>query len=161
MTPEQGKIFIEISLREELHQPAMANRAKTLLTDPYSGSIKVNPINISSLSLQEAYAEKIRAALCRRKLAIRDYYDLDHALKNNLIDLGSEAFISLIKKKVAYEKRFHDFSDIELVRFLQTKIDGELVPTLKRSATNTFNLRKVIEVLMNLDIRSVSSNKIY
>ncbi len=150
VVPEQGKIFIEISLREEIHQSVVENNAKTLLVDPYSGLPKVSPVNILSLSLAEAYAEKIRAALCRKKLAIRDYYDLDYALKKNLITLENKDFINLIKKKVVHEKYFHDFRDIEVVKFLQTRIDSELAPTLKQSAINMFSLERAIEYLEKL-----------
>lgn len=148
--PEHGKIFIEISLREELHQAVVKNNAKTLLIDPYSGLPKVSPINILSLSLPEAYAEKIRAALCRKKLAIRDYYDLDYAFNNYLITFEDKGFINLIKKKVIHEKYFHDFRDIEVVEFLRTRIDSELVPTLKQSAINMFSLERVIESLAKI-----------
>lgn len=147
---EQGKIFIEISLREEVHQAIVNNYAKTLLADPYSGLSKVSPVNILSLSLPEAYAEKVRAALCRKKLAIRDYYDLDYAFNMNLITFEDKDFIDLIKKKVVREKYFHDFRDIEVVKFLRNKIDSELVPTLKQSAIKIFSLERVIESLAKL-----------
>lgn len=149
-SPKQGKIFIEIGLREELIQPTEKKAAKTLLIDPYSESIKVNPINIICLSLKEAYAEKIRAAFCRKKLAIRDFYDLDHALKNNIVDLNNDILVDLVKKKVKQETHFHDFADIEVINFLKNKIAGELQPTLKRSAMDDFNLENLIQKLLKL-----------
>jgi predicted nucleotidyltransferase component of viral defense system len=132
VSPKPGKIFLEVSLRENLLQPITTRSANTLLINPYTETKKVKPIMISALSLHEAYAEKTRAALCRKKLAIRDFYDLDYALTKNLIDFNDEAFISLVKKKVENESHFHDFKNPEVITFLQAKIKNELAPTLKK-----------------------------
>ncbi len=62
------------------------------------------PFAIMGLTLQEAYAEKIRAALTRRRLAIRDFFDLDYALKNKIIDFNDAELIKVVQKKVSNEK---------------------------------------------------------
>lgn len=148
VSPRPGKIFIEIGLREELLLPESINSAKTLLIDPYSTSKKVKDINISCLSLYEAYAEKTRAALCRKKLAIRDFYDLDHALINNLIPFNDPAFINLVKEKIKHETHFHDFKNPDIIKNLQSKIKSELEPTLKKDSIIAFNLERIIENLL-------------
>lgn len=148
VSPRPGKIFIEIGLREKLLLSETINKAKTLLTDPYSASQKVKDIYIKCLSIQEAYAEKTRAALCRKKLAIRDFYDLDHALINNLINFKDETFINLVKEKTKYETHFHDFTNLDTIKTLQSKIKSELEPTLKKASVNVFNLERIIKILL-------------
>lgn len=150
VSPREGKIFIEIGLREELLQPAIKASANTLLVDPYTASMIVAPIVITALSLKESYAEKTRAALCRKKLAIRDFYDLDYALTNRLIDLEEKTLISLIKKKIDRETHIHDLTDPTVTGFLSTKIKNELEPTLKQSNISKFNLLRIVEKLSAL-----------
>lgn len=152
VSPRPGKIFIEIGLREELLLPVTTIGARTLLIDPYSRSPKVKDISISSLSLDEAYAEKTRAALCRKKLAIRDFYDLDYALVNNLITLKNEIFVNLVKEKIKYETHFHDFKDPDIIKNLQSRIISELEPTLKKTSLMDFNLERIIETLLVCDL---------
>lgn len=148
VSPKPGTIFIEIGLREELLLPKSINGAKTLLIDPYSASKKVKDFSIPSLALYEAYAEKTRAALCRKKLAIRDFYDLDYALINSLINFNDETFLDLVKEKVKYETHFHDFKNSDIIKNLRSKIKSELEPTLKKSSSITFNLERIINTLL-------------
>ncbi len=153
VSPRSGKLFIEIGLREELLEPAMTSGARSLLMDPYSETKKARSVNITGLSRQEAYAEKTRAALCRKKLAIRDFYDLDYAITHNLIDISSGAFTALVKKKIHHETHFHDFTDPEIIKFLKFKIKGELEPTLKRSGIAGFHLERITKNLLDLSVR--------
>ena len=68
MLPESIKI--EIGLREEVLLSLTKKNAKTLLTDPFSKLSVIPPFTVNSLAWDEVYAEKIRAALCRREPAI-------------------------------------------------------------------------------------------
>ncbi len=155
LTHEYGKILIDIGMRDELLMPTHESKAKTLLIDPISKDNKVDPFVIMGLHPQEAYAEKTRAALCRRELAIRDYYDLDYASVNNLIDFENDAFLSLVKKKVQHETNFHDFNDPVAIGYLQSKITGELEPTLKKDGIEDFNLDRILArlALLSNDVR--------
>src|SRR4030042_642789 len=62
------------SLRRKKIEPL-----KKLLNDPFSRKPAVQEFSILCMSQREAYAEKIRAALTRKELAIRDFYDIDYA----------------------------------------------------------------------------------
>ena len=55
----------------------------------------------SAAAFKRAMAEKLRAALTRRDVAIRDLYDLDHADPRQDLDLKSRSFIALVRKKLA------------------------------------------------------------
>jgi len=55
----------------------------------------------SAAAFKRAMAEKLRAALTRRDVAIRDLYDLDHADPRQDLDLKSRSFIALVRKQLA------------------------------------------------------------
>jgi hypothetical protein len=73
-----------------------------LLIDPVTGGALLDSFALNCLSRAEAYAEKFRAALSRREVAIRDFYDLDHAVRvmglqpaaDELVELGDRPSIS-------------------------------------------------------------------
>jgi len=147
LTQSYDKILIDIGMRDELFLPADSFKAKTLLMDPFVNDSMVEPFTVIGLNSQETYAEKTRAALCRRELAIRDYYDLDYATMKGIIDFENEAFLSLVKKKVQHEVCFHNFKEPAVIRYLQAKIKSELEPTLKQHGIADFNLDRILAQL--------------
>lgn len=144
------KILIDIGLRDTLLMPEQFLEARTILMDPFNNDDSVELIQIIGLHLQEAYAEKIRAALCRKELAIRDYYDLDYCTENNLVALSDEKFLLLVKEKVRNEKHFHDPLDQKTYQTLYNKIKTELEPTLKTSSLDNFSLTRICNQLDTL-----------
>lgn len=60
----------------------------------------IEPYSIQCLTKTEAYAEKLRAALTRAKPAIRDIFDLDYALRNQVIDFADKQLQNLAKIKL-------------------------------------------------------------
>ncbi len=98
---KQSKILIEIGLRETCFEQPLIKIANTLLINPFSGDAVFPNYKVKCLTLSEAYAEKIRAALSREKLAIRDFYDLYYARQNNIFDFTGAGFIGLVRKKLA------------------------------------------------------------
>lgn len=153
ITQLTGKILIDIGMRDELLAPAQNIDARTLIMDPFLNTNVVYPIKITGLSKLEAYAEKTRAALCRKQLAIRDFYDLDFAEQNKLIDFNDPVFIDLISKKIKFESFLHDFNDENVISFLRSKIKPELLPTLKISRADSFNLERIINKLVDLSVK--------
>ncbi len=53
------------------------------------------------LSLREANAEKLRAALTRDDPAIRDFFDVDHAISTGRLDLTDSRLIQLLREKLS------------------------------------------------------------
>jgi predicted nucleotidyltransferase component of viral defense system len=94
-------IKIEIGLREPLLTPAFSGQAQTLLLNPLSGKGMVEPFKVTCISLHEAMAEKLRAALSRREPAIRDFYDIDFAVRNLGLQLGNEQLLALARQKLS------------------------------------------------------------
>jgi predicted nucleotidyltransferase component of viral defense system len=72
-------IKIEIALREPAIDPIEKREAQTVLIDPSGTSLP--SVVVSTLSTRELYAEKLRAALTRRDPQIRDFFDVDHAVR--------------------------------------------------------------------------------
>jgi hypothetical protein len=96
VTSETESIKVEISLREMVLLSSSSFAAKTLLIDPYTNASAIAPFEVQALSLIEAYAEKTRAALTRRDPAIRDFFDLDRAVRRGLLEHSSPDFLQLV-----------------------------------------------------------------
>jgi hypothetical protein len=73
ITGQRETIKLEIGLREPLMLLKIAGSAKTILLNPGSGQSLVEQFDLPSISRLEAFAEKFRAALSRREVAIRDF----------------------------------------------------------------------------------------
>ncbi len=141
------RILIEIGLREpHLIQPAK-HKTKTLLSNPFSGDTIVSQYEIYGLTQQEAYAEKIRAALTRQKIAIRDFYDIAYALNNKLIDLENENFTQLVKQKLLTNGEKPIEFDTNKIAFLTNRVGTELQSTLSQRSTFKFDLIKTVKKL--------------
>ena len=140
-----GRIFIEIALREAHLTTPIQALVNTLLTHPFNHQNTVKPFLVRCFSMEEAYAEKIRAALTRRQPAIRDFYDIDYALRNKMINPYNETFIELVKKKLLADPKQPVTINHDTKALLRNKITAELIPTLKPSEKEIFNLDKVFE----------------
>lgn len=140
-------IKIEIGLREEVILPSMKGNAKTLLTDPFSKEAAISHFPLHSLSRDEVYAEKVRAALCRREPAIRDFFDIDYAVAKGSIDLDDSHIIELICKKLSVPG--NEPIDISPSRkdLLYIQIKPQLKPVLRPEDFQNFDLDRVFELI--------------
>jgi hypothetical protein len=82
ISEQQDTIKIEVGLREPLITTVHRGSARTILLDPVSDRPLLKPTSLRCISKIEAFAEKFRAALTRREVAIRDFYDIDYAGAN-------------------------------------------------------------------------------
>ena len=149
LNDQPGRILVEISLREELLEPAQNIHLNTVLLNPFSGQPIASAFTFQSLSRLEAYAQKIRAALNKKRLAIRDYFDIYYALKNKLIDLNDNELIRHVSIINGNPEDIIEFND-ETRSELERKIDRELAPTLRHQNMGDFNLNQVIQTLQKL-----------
>jgi predicted nucleotidyltransferase component of viral defense system len=94
-------VKFEVGLREPLLKPPVRGTVRTLLQHPVSGRSLAPGFEISCLSFEEAMAEKVRAALCRRAAAIRDYYDVDHAVERGGVRLDEPELVDLTRRKLS------------------------------------------------------------
>ena len=100
-----------------------------------------------SLSLNEAVAEKLKAAISRNDVAIRDYYDLWHIAESDF-DFYQDKFIKLFKRKLSDERHDIDYRkyfglSAEKLMILRRQVDTDLMPVI--CADERFDLEKVLE----------------
>jgi predicted nucleotidyltransferase component of viral defense system len=152
ITGEDEFIKLEISLREPVLLPVQALPARTILRDPDSGEPAFPDVTVRVLSLHEAYAEKVRAALTRQEPAIRDFFDLDNAARQGRVDFGDPGVLDLVVKKLAIASDQPDVSDAK-VTILQGQIEAHLRPVLRAKDYEGFDLQRVITLLKEVVTR--------
>jgi len=142
--PQEETIKIEVSLREPLLSPAVTEQAHTLLRDPVSGTSLVAVVPLPCLSRREAMAEKLRAALSRRDVAIRDFYDVDHAVRRMGFPVLESGFVALVGKKLRMPGNGPvDVSTARLAQ-LRPQLDAQLKPVLRAADFAEFDLDRAI-----------------
>ena len=155
VSPEPETIKIEVGLREPLLIPSAQAEVRTLLLDPVSELALVPPPLIECLSWEEAMAEKFRAALSRRDVAVRDFYDIDHAVHRLGFPALEQGFLELVRSKLAVPG--NEPIDVSAGRLndLRLQVDPELRPVLRVQDFAEFNLErafaKVAEVAVALE----------
>jgi hypothetical protein len=92
-------------------------------------------------------AEKLRAAITRKDVAIRDYYDL-WFISEAKFDFKDKRFLSIFKKKLESEKYRANFThnfglDQKSTELLRKQIETELIPVTR--VGESFNLDKVLD----------------
>ena len=140
--PGEETVKIEVGLREPLLTPAIRGEAKTLLLDPISGSPLAPPLPVPCLSREEAMAEKLRAALSRREAAIRDFYDVDHAVRRLGFRVQDPELIGLVREKLAVPG--NEPVDVSAARLavLKPQLESRLKPVLRDRDFVEFDLER-------------------
>jgi len=147
---EEEPIKIEIGLREPLLTPVAKGRARTLLLDPISAGEAVPPIEVPCISVQEAYAEKLRAALTRREPAARDLFDVDHAIRAGRICEEDSELLEMIGHKLAVpDNPPPDVSD-DRQEALRRNAEAQLKPVLRPADFESFDVEKAFETLRRI-----------
>lgn len=148
VTIPEDTIKFEVGFRGDLMLPPERRPLQTLLRNPFNPQIAQFPVfNALVLSSQEAYAEKVRAALSRQKPAIRDFFDVA-AITESGFDPIAPNFIALVSQKLAADSN----AQIDLTKskklFLKERIATELQGVLK--AGTSFSLEKSWSILETL-----------
>jgi predicted nucleotidyltransferase component of viral defense system len=145
----EGTIRLEIGQREEPMEEIAPVPLATLLRDPLFDEEAVLPVQATSLSRTEAYAEKVRAALTREDPAPRDLFDLDYAVQQGVLDGEDADFLRLAARKVATERQIEWFSS-ERIETFRRGIEGELRPVLRPDTFASFNFARAVTTLEKL-----------
>lgn len=152
ITDEPQKIKIEIGLREQTIYSPVWKDAGTLLTDPFKKRLFVPEFKVLTLKIEEAYAEKIRAALSRREPAIRDFYDINHAISNLNVDLLDSGIIKLVVEKLKVPGNDPiDISDSKKTK-LMNQLYTQLKPVLRTHDFNKFDIEKAFKLVAKIGI---------
>jgi predicted nucleotidyltransferase component of viral defense system len=150
VTGELEFIKIEVSLRELHALPPVILPARTLLRDPHSGQDVLPAMPVPVLQRHEAYAEKIRAALTRREAAIRDFFDLDHAIQAAVLQPFDRALLDLVNIKLEVPGNGNvDLSD-DKIAALRAQIASQLRPVLRPAESDLFELGRVVLILQEI-----------
>ena len=125
--------------------PVFNGMARTLLLDPISGRPMVPAFPVSCISREEAMAEKLRAALSRRDVAIRDFYDIDYAVRRLGLNPSEPALIALVHQKLSVPG--NDPVDVSEARLaeLRQQLASQLKPVLREKDFQEFNLESVFQ----------------
>ncbi len=142
-----GKIKVEIALREPLLEGTAQGMAKTILLNPLNNTPLLPSIRIPSMSLRESMAEKVRAALTRSEVAIRDFYDIDYIVRSSGFDCLNDNFVNLLRTKLSVPGNgTPDISDVRLVD-LESQLNPQLRPVLRPKDFEDFDLKRTIEIV--------------
>ena len=107
-------------------------------------------MSVRVLQIQEAYAEKVRAALTRREPAIRDFFDIDHAVRRTLFDPRNPAVLDLVAAKLSVAgNKATDLSAARIAK-LRSQIGAHLRPVLRTLDYEAFDLQRVVSVIEGL-----------
>ncbi len=140
-------INIEVGLREltltALHQGSL----KTMLLNPINGRPLIDNFLVSCLSYQEAMAEKLRAALTRRDVAIRDFFDVDYAVRNGALDTSDRALLDLLRRKLQVPGTAPVDTSPARLGQLQRQLKAELRPVLREQDFAQFDLERAVGIL--------------
>lgn len=156
ITGKDEHVKIEVSLRQMPKDLPVYNVIEHFYKDPFTGKDLIPKKKILSLSLTEAVAEKLKAAITRKDLAIRDYYDLWHIAESKF-DFRNKHFISIFNKKLQDEGYKGDYQHNfglsgDAIELLQRQISTDLIPVIR--VGEQFDLHNVFErfnkILVNI-----------
>ncbi len=144
---QEETIKIEVGLREPLLTPVVKSSARTIMLDPVSGKSLVPPVSVRCISKTEAMAEKFRAALSRREAAIRDFFDIDYAVRMLDLHPRDAAFIKLVRRKL--DVPGNDPVDVsgERLKALRLQVEPRLKPVLRAKDFEEFDLDRAFEIV--------------
>ena len=150
LSRQQEGIKIEIGLREPLLTSVFDGAAKTVLLDPVSGQAMIPPVALPCISRTEAFAEKFRAALSRREVAIRDFYDIDYAVRRLALQPKDPALIDLVRQKLAVP--WNEPVDVSEARLaaLRRQLKSQLKPVLRNADFGEFHLERAFQTVVQM-----------
>ena len=150
LSRQEETIKIEVGLREPLLTPVFNGMARTLLLDPISGRPLAPTVPLPCISPREAMAEKLRAALSRREVAIRDFYDIDYAIRRLDLHPLEPALIELVRQKLAVPGNDPvDMSEARLAT-LRQQLDSQLKPVLRTKDFAEFDLESAFRLVADV-----------
>ncbi len=148
--PREETLKIEVGLREPLLTPVVQGQARTLLLDPVSGQPMVTVLVVPCVSREEAFSEKLRAALSRREIAIRDFYDIDYAVRRLGLNVQEPKMVGLVREKLAIPG--NEPVDVSAARLaaLRPQLEAQLRPVLRARDFADFDLERAFATVASV-----------
>ena len=153
LSRQEEAIKIEVGLREPLLMPVESGSARTLLLDPVSHKPMVALIRSRCISKEEAFAEKFRAALSRREVAIRDFYDIDYAVGKLGLQPQDKALVRLVRKKLRVPGNEPVDVSEERLTALRRQFVPQLRPVLRERDFREFDVERAFRVVAEMATR--------
>jgi predicted nucleotidyltransferase component of viral defense system len=149
----EDTIKVEIGLREPLLLAVSNGLVRTLLLDPVSRSALLEPLALRCISKPEAFAEKFRAALSRREVAARAFFDLDYAVRKLGLQPDDAELIQLVQQKLAVVGNAPvDVSEGRL-RELRQQAEPQLRPVLRPRDYAEFDLPRAFRLVADMAVK--------
>lgn len=150
LSREEETIKIEVGLREPLLTPAVEGSARTLLLDPVTGNPLVPLVSVRCMSKTEALAEKFRAALSRREAAVRDFYDIDHAVRKGGLRPEAVDLVKQVKQKLAVPGNEPVDVSGERLAVLRKQLEPQLRSVLREQDFAEFDLERTFKTVVQM-----------
>lgn len=147
VTGGEETIKIEVGLREPLLLSVTTSAAQTILLDPITRQPLVRPLTLHCIAKQEAFAEKFRAALTRRDVAVRDFFDLDYAVRKLGLQMDDPSLIQLVRRKLAVPGNDRVNVSAERLAELRRQVAGQLQPVLRTQDLADFDVERAFGIV--------------
>jgi predicted nucleotidyltransferase component of viral defense system len=139
-------IKFEVAFRGDLLLSPVYSELDTMLENPSSKNRIFQKFKVLTLSKEEVFAEKFRAALTRKNPAIRDFFDLEKIYLSKF-DIFNTDFIKLVEQKISFDMTSHINLTFEKRKILESQIETDLKPVLMNGnqylIDNTWNFLKI------------------
>lgn len=150
LAPQTETILIEIGLREPALGPTEHAQTNTALLHWLQGDPLIQPFPVRSLSYMETMAEKLRAALSRDEVAIRDFFDVHHAVQAGELDVTDAELVRLVRAKLAVPGTGAVNVSQERLETLRQQLDARLRPVLRGHEFEEFDLEAAFGIVRGL-----------
>ncbi|MBC8402869.1 MAG: nucleotidyl transferase AbiEii/AbiGii toxin family protein [Candidatus Marinimicrobia bacterium] len=147
---KEEDIKLEIGLREPMLQSYEQKLAHTVSTNPFSELSLYPEFSVQVMNLQEALAEKVRAALTRREPAIRDYYDLFLAAQTYSVDFFNIAFLQMVETKLEVPGNEPIDVSLDKKEELNRQLETQLKPVLQTHDFEKFDLDQAFQMVVKI-----------
>ena len=140
VTGEHETVKVEVALREPVIESPVFCDGRTLLRHPVPRETPDTPLSICVLTLHEAYAEKVRAALTRDPPAIRDIFDIAEAVRAERLDFCEPRFLDLVRQKLAVPGTAAIDTSQTRRQSLENQLETHLKPVLRGADYAAFDI---------------------
>ena len=145
--PRTETIAVEIGLREPTLTPPERAQVHTVLLHWLQGGALLETFPVRCLTYAEAMAEKLRAALSRQDVAIRDFFDIDHAVRVAALDVADPELLRLLRSKLAVDGTGAVNVSPERLDDLRQQVDAQLRPVLRPREFDLFDVDRAFGIV--------------
>ena len=119
----------------------------TALLHRVQGDPLLDTFPVRCLTYAEAMAEKIRAALSRQEAAIRDCFDIEHAVRGAGLDVTDTALVRLLRARLAVPGTGALNVSPERLDDLRQQLDAHLRPVLRPREFDLFDVDRAYGII--------------